>query len=180
MPRPTLFAAGAANGRRPFQVRQMQRTRQKGVAMRKPALWMSLPSARKAAQRARRRVGKVKPSQNRRKPVRRVSAKRAQQNRAYAKLRVAFLAANPFCQACVPLFGARFPADSKELHHRAGRRGELLCHIPGFVAMCSDCHRFCHEHPGLARSAGLLAPIGKWNSQRDVSTQQTQLLGPQP
>lgn len=119
---------------------------------------------RKAHAPPRRRVGKAKSAPSRRKPVRSVSVKRAEQNRHYTKLRREFLTMFPVCEGCFALFGAKRPAPSTEVHHRIGRRGELLCRIEHFRALCSNCHRFVHNHPELARSAGLLAPLGKWGS----------------
>lgn len=128
----------------------------------KPALWTTLPNARKALQRATGRAGKPKPGKGRRKPVRSVSAKRAKELTTYRLARAALLAPLPWCEACNPLFGAKFPAVATEIHHSRGKSGNLLCDARHFRLVCATCHRFIHDHPTLARSAGLLAPVGDW------------------
>ena len=130
---------------------------------RRPALWLSLPSARLAAQQPRQRVKGGSAGGNRRKPVRRVSLAMRKRLAEYQRVRVDYLRAHLTCEGCVPLFGAKNPAPATELHHTRGRVGKLLCQSENFKALCAGCHAFCHNHPSLARSAGLICPVGQWN-----------------
>lgn len=45
-----------------------------------------------------------------------------------------------------------------ERHHRKRRRdgGESF---PNLTALCPACHRWCHEHPALARKYGWIVPV---------------------
>lgn len=136
---------------------------EKGDKVRKPALWLSLPSARLAAQQPRQSVKRVQVGGNRSKPVRRVSVAMRKRLAEYQRVRGDYLRAHLTCEGCVPLFGAKHPAPAAELHHTRGRVGKLLCQSENFKALCAGCHAFCHNHPAIARSVGLLCPVGKWN-----------------
>ena len=61
-----------------------------------------------------------------RKPIRRRSLKMAAKMRQYAKIRTAFLAANPLCVACGVLGKRQDPHPAVEIHHKRGRFGSLL------------------------------------------------------
>jgi len=137
---------------------------EKGCEVRKPALWLSLPSARLAAQQPCQSVKGVPAGGNRRKAVRRVSVAMRKRLAEYQRVRVDYLRAHLTCEGCVPLFGSKYPAPATELHHTRGRVGKLLCQSENFKALCAGCHAFCHNHPAIARSAGLLCAVGKWNS----------------
>lgn len=45
-----------------------------------------------------------------------------------------------------------------EVHHFRGRRGRLLCWVPGFRPSCRGCRDFPHDNKKQARELGLLAP----------------------
>jgi hypothetical protein len=49
-----------------------------------------------------------------------------------------------------------------EIHHYRGRRGRLLCWVPGFRPSCFGCRLWPHDYPKLAREYGLLAPAPLW------------------
>ena len=85
-----------------------------------------------------------------RSPLRKVSKKRAIQNREYAKIRKQFLEKAPFCE--VPDCIAR----SVEIHHSNHREGMKLCDAKHFVAVCRHCHMLIHDNPRWAREHGLL------------------------
>jgi hypothetical protein len=93
-----------------------------------------------------------------RKPIRRVSVKRAAGLREYAKLKARIMARKPLCFVC-----GKEPAT--ELHHRNGRRGKLLCYEPFIIAVDADCHRKIHYNPSWAQFNGLLGEAGEWNNQ---------------
>lgn len=77
--------------------------------------------------------------------------KLAKANREYTKLNKAFLAANPWCTACDKIktvdptinCGGR----ATEIHHKAGRLGELLTDTAGFLGTCSAGHAWIEAHP---------------------------------
>ena len=136
----------------------------KGDEVKKPALWLSMPNARLAAQHPRQSVKRVPASGNRRKAVRRVSTAMRKRLAEYQRVRVDYLRAHLTCEGCVPLSRSKHPAPATELHHTRGRVGKLLCQSENFKALCAGCHAFCHNHPAIARSAGLLCAVGKWNN----------------
>ncbi len=93
----------------------------------------------------------------RRTGIRRVSPKRAKQNRDYTKLRREFLIQHPVCELFCKVEG--FFVKSNQVHHVRGRSGALLCDTRYWLAGCSDCHpRRVHEtQVAQARLLGFLA-----------------------
>ncbi len=86
-------------------------------------------------------------------PLKQVSQKRKSENAQYLRQRWVFLIANPICGGCV----ARKinPAPSNQVHHMAGREGELLCDESWWLACCADCHTWIHANMNAARELGL-------------------------
>ena len=82
-----------------------------------------------------------------------ISRKRAREARLYTLLRKEFLAARPLCESPWPC-GNR----ATEVHHAAGRRGERLCQVENFRALCRSCHQRVTEHPAEAIEVGLSLP----------------------
>lgn len=78
--------------------------------------------------------------------MRRQSKKRAALIRIYLKRRTEFLLNNPWCLRC--------GGTATEVHHKAGRIGELLLDETKWAAMCPDCHRYTTEHPTEAVERG--------------------------
>lgn len=78
--------------------------------------------------------------------IRKVSKKRAAQNREYSKLRLEFLTLKPKCERC----GNK----STQVHHKAGRIGNLLTNIDFFMAVCFRCHQYIELNPNEAREKG--------------------------
>lgn len=106
-------------------------------------------------------------SQPARKPrtgLKRVSSKRAKENRKYTTQRKAFLIANPLCEACTydrihrcminrsDMTGSR----ADQIHHKDGREGDLLLDESKWMAICGPHHDFIHQHPNEARKRGWL------------------------
>ena len=89
--------------------------------------------------------------------VNRISIKRAKQTADYLRIRHQWLKVHDVCEA--PMCQGK----ATEIHHKRGRIGELLCDTRHWVALCSHCHRWIHEHPKAARDAGLLCQLGEWN-----------------
>lgn len=80
--------------------------------------------------------------------MRKVSKKRAEQNRAYKKVRDQFMESNPFCERC-----GNFSTDN---HHKNGRNGERLLDVDYFMSVCRSCHIYIHENPKESREKGWL------------------------
>jgi hypothetical protein len=89
-----------------------------------------------------------------RKPLKRVSAKRAPQNRKYTNLKKVFLDMNVMCFRC----HYWVDRDDRTLHHFFGRTGELLCWVPGFRMACLPCHNIIETHRNEAVELGFRAP----------------------
>lgn len=93
--------------------------------------------------------GKKKPLPKPTKPIRPRSKKRAAQERVYAKQRAEIFSEEQICQ---------FPGCGRlatEVHHPAGRIGELLTNRDLFVLLCHDCHVFVELNPAEAKKLGL-------------------------
>lgn len=97
--------------------------------------------------------------------IRRVSPRRARQERAYTPLRAAFLEANPRCQS--PLNCGQ-PAT--EVQHRRGRQGERLLDVAWWAASCHDCNQAAETNTGWAYATGWLVRI----ESADVSPAEAQ------
>lgn len=82
-------------------------------------------------------------------PLRRISVKRAKQVRCYSQLRAKHLKQHPRCQVCHLMA-------SRDIHHKAGRRGEMLNATEHWLAVCRECHDYIHQHPSVARRYGWL------------------------
>ena len=65
--------------------------------------------------------------------MRRCRSKRAKQKRTYAKLGRAWALDHPFCEVC-----RERPAS--QIHHKAGRVGEMLNKTEYWLAVCQTCH----------------------------------------
>jgi hypothetical protein len=85
----------------------------------------------------------VKQPKKQKKHIKRVSTKRAKQEREYRKLRVQFLTDNPVCQIGVK--GCTH--ESTDVHHMAGKENELLIEVAYFKACCRNCHDYAHDNP---------------------------------
>jgi len=83
-------------------------------------------------------------------PLRSRSKKRARQERLYRKLRDAFLVGNPWCAVCGDL--------ATQVHHKAGRRGDLLCDVAKWLPVCDEHHRQITESPAWAIEQGWSLP----------------------
>lgn len=62
-----------------------------------------------------------------------------------------FIKQHPKCQA--KLEGCT--KDSKTIHHKRGRLGELLIDTNNFLACCFNCHRIIEDNPDTAKEMGL-------------------------
>jgi hypothetical protein len=98
-------------------------------------------------------------------PLRKVSTKRAKQNREYALRRKLWLSGRLFCEVQwallnemgVPLIRlARECPRATEVHHKAGRIGAALNDESNWMAVSAEGHRWLHDHPKQARARGWL------------------------
>ena len=74
-------------------------------------------------------------------PLRRISKKRAKQSAEYLRLRAAFLAIHPFCEAWCQWRTRK----ARHIHHQAGREGRLLCATEHWLPVCAECHDRIHK-----------------------------------
>lgn len=92
-----------------------------------------------------------------RKPKKRInpfSDKKLEALAKYRPLRDKYLSDNPTCQVdyC--------ENPTTNLHHKAGRNGELLYDVRYFMACCSECHpQRIHENPEWAREKGYIITV---------------------
>jgi hypothetical protein len=84
--------------------------------------------------------------------LKKVSSKRAAQLRVYYKLRQEFLKEKPYCQIFEPCCTRK----AVDVHHVKGRNGNRLVDKSWWIPACRPCHRFLHDRPAYARSAGFL------------------------
>lgn len=82
------------------------------------------------------------------KPINKVSAKRAVENKEYARLRKDYLEVYPVCE----VVECHLP--SKEIHHMQGREGDKLNDVNFFLAVCPGCHRKIETDTKWARDNG--------------------------
>jgi hypothetical protein len=87
-----------------------------------------------------------------RSPLRKVSPKRAGENRQYALLRKVFLIEKPYCE----VFETCCTRKSTDVHHVNHREGKRLLDRRDWLSCCRACHEFLHQHPTYARKAGFL------------------------
>jgi hypothetical protein len=80
--------------------------------------------------------------------VKRITEKRAKQNREYLEMREQFLDQYPMCQIkdCTK--------KSTEIHHIKGKANDLLTNPENFLAICPDCHKEITEHSAKAIQDG--------------------------
>lgn len=94
-----------------------------------------------------------------RKPIRRVSVKRAEQLREYHK-RVKVWKRGKVCAYC-----GRNDLGI-DCHHYRGRSGILLLMEKHWIPVCRPDHARIQADPAWARKHGLLCEKGKWNDPR--------------
>ena len=79
-----------------------------------------------------------------------ISSKQVIKNKEYTQVRQSFLYKHEFCQARLP--GCTMWAT--EVHHKAGRIGDLLTDPTNFLAVCRSCHQNIELHHELAVDLG--------------------------
>ena len=102
------------------------------------------------------------------------SKKRQKEETQYNKRVKEWKLENPFCKACIHIFGHvaqpdqwygdRYPGPvmvphrTDDCHHMARRHGKLLMDERWWLPVCRWAHDWIHEHPNEARKLGLLSP----------------------
>lgn len=81
-------------------------------------------------------------------PIKKLSAKRAVENKEYLTLRKVFLENHPVCQV------KDCKNRSVNVHHKRGRIGKLLCDIRFWLATCMECHSEIEKRPQWAYKMG--------------------------
>lgn len=94
-----------------------------------------------------------------RKPLRKVSKKRAAEMARYPQLKRHFLNTHAFCVKCHTFVAA----EDRQLHHFYGRVHQLLTWVPGFRLVHSSCHEWIETHRNAAVKQGLRAPDNLFN-----------------
>lgn len=84
-----------------------------------------------------------------RKPISPVSPKQAQRLRTYRTVRDEYFKEHPICE--YPLCNSR----EIQLHHMAGRNGDLLTDKRYFKSLCDKHHKWVELHPSEAKELGL-------------------------
>jgi hypothetical protein len=94
------------------------------------------------------------------KPLPSRSPKRKKEEAQYLKLRLDFLNKHPMCQA--HLQGCKTYAT--EVHHKAGRTGDLFLDPKYWLSTCRPCHAWIENHPEEAKELGF--SITRSNEQK--------------
>lgn len=69
------------------------------------------------------------------KPIKKVSTKRAAENQVYARLRKDYLEVFMVCEV------VECHRKATQIHHIKGREGDLFCDVNNFLAVCDVCHQ---------------------------------------
>jgi len=116
--------------------------------MTKPALWLSLPSA-KLHQK------KIKTRQ-----IKRRTPKRASEEAKYRR-RVKVWIEGKYCR--VAWYARMSLEPATQCHHTHGKRGKLLLYEPWWCPVSQWGHDWIRDNPIEARKLGLLCDVGQWN-----------------
>lgn len=84
----------------------------------------------------------------RKKPIKKISDKRAKQMREYKIVRTNYLLDHPICEC----EGCNNQAT--DIHHKKGRSGAMLCDVEFFLATCRGCHTKIEINPKWAKEKG--------------------------
>ena len=112
------------------------------------------PMCQKCNWEFKKQKAKKKGKKPPRKVISLVSKKRLDQLKKYREIRDRYLADHPICE----VHDCNKPTTN--LHHRAGREGELLYMDEYFMACCETCHpKRIHENPAWARERGYIIDV---------------------
>lgn len=86
---------------------------------------------------------RIVPLIKKQKPIAKNSDKRKKQELAYSILRKTYLNNHSLCEANI---SEECRGKSSQIHHKAGRIGELLCDDTKFLAVCDRCHDYIENN----------------------------------
>jgi hypothetical protein len=78
------------------------------------------------------------------------SDKQKEADKEYKKVRAKYLKAHPFCEAKLEGCGKV----ATEIHHKAGKIGELFTDPKNFLSVCRSCHTIIEKSPAFSRQNG--------------------------
>lgn len=78
--------------------------------------------------------------------MKKISDKRAKQMREYSKKRKLFLERHPYCAVC--------GGEADQIHHKAGRQGNMLLDEKYWLQVDFPCHRKIEDNPTWAKEKG--------------------------
>lgn len=93
-----------------------------------------------------------------------MSPARAKQYAVYLKKRRAYLTEHRMCETHPLIYPGENVPVARDIHHTAGRTGELLNDETKWKSCCRNCHHWIGSFVKRARELGLIAPAGRWNS----------------
>ena len=99
-----------------------------------------------------RNAVKEKPKRKISNPIAPVSKKQKQRVAKYSLVRAEYLAEHTSCEARIPV---ACTSRATEIHHMAGKIGNLLTDTDNFLPVCRGCHIEIETHPLAAKDAGL-------------------------
>jgi hypothetical protein len=104
--------------------------------------------ARRTAEKTRERAAEKAKAKAPKKqaPIKARTPARAKEERQYHKLRLIHLNKNPECEIC--------GSPATQIHHKAGRIGDLLTDTKYFLGCCFTCHEWIEHHPEKAKEFG--------------------------
>lgn len=82
------------------------------------------------------------------KKIKKVSIKRNIENLEYVKVRLDYLNEHSKCEVC--------EGSATEIHHKKGRRGNMLTNTEHFLAVCRPCHNRIENNREWAYEQGYL------------------------
>lgn len=91
-----------------------------------------------------------------RSPIRRVSKRRAVENKIHSQLRREFLEKHPFCEVMQQVFKKTYMAT--DIHHMRGRFGNRLNDQEHWLAVSRTGHDWIRDNPKEAERRGFLDP----------------------
>lgn len=80
--------------------------------------------------------------------IRKLSKKRAIQNKEYLELRLEYLTEHQFCEI------EECSNEATTIHHKKGRIGNLLTDTSNFLGVCMPCHTKIELNPIWAKKQG--------------------------
>ena|ERR1700748_1954759 len=84
--------------------------------------------------------------------IKKISDRKEKLDALYSIVRANYLKHHPVCEASIPGICSGRPSD--QIHHSAGKVGDLYLDDRYFKAVEGNCHRYIEEHPEWAKENG--------------------------